>query len=190
MAWAASIGVAALLTGLSGGVVALVGFGADSIVDGVASAVMVWRFWQERAGARQVERMERQAARAVGAVLLLLGAYVAVDAVVSLAGDAAPDGSTAGLILAGASMLVLPWFAARKLRLAVLLGSAGLRGDGVLSLAGASLAAITLVSQILDRAAGWWWADGVAALLIAAFMLRESRRLIATASGEPAPAGR
>ena len=70
-------------------------------------------------------------------------------------------------------MLVLPILAKAKLRLARPLESSALHGDGVLSLAGAVLAAATLISFLLDSAFGWWWADAVAALLIAGTLLRE-----------------
>lgn len=68
---------------------------------------------------------------------------------------------------------MLPVLARAKLRLAGRLGSSALRGDGVLSLAGAALAAATLVSLLVQSAFGWWWADAVAALLIAGTLLRE-----------------
>jgi divalent metal cation (Fe/Co/Zn/Cd) transporter len=53
------------------------------------------------------------------------------------------------------------------------LESRALRGDGILSLTGAVLAGITLASLALNDALRWWWSDAVAALVIAAFMLRE-----------------
>jgi len=187
VAWAAVAGVTGLLAGLAGGVIALVGFGADSITDGVASAVLVWRFSRERSGASDQAPVERRAARVVGAILLLIGAYVSVVAVLSLARQSRPDGSTVGVVLTAASLLVLPGLARAKLRLAVSLESPGLRGDGVLSLAGALLALVTLVSLLLNEAFGWWWPDAIAAILIAAFMLREGATTV-RASGRAAPA--
>jgi divalent metal cation (Fe/Co/Zn/Cd) transporter len=67
----------------------------------------------------------------------------------------------------------LPVLAQAKLRLSKQLGSSALQGDGVLSLAGAALAAATLVSLLAQSAFGWWWADAVAALLIAGTLLRQ-----------------
>jgi divalent metal cation (Fe/Co/Zn/Cd) transporter len=61
------------------------------------------------------------------------------------------------------------------------LESAALRGDGVLSLAGAVLAAVTLASLAVNAAAGWWWSDAIAALLIAAYLLSEGWLVIAHA---------
>jgi putative Mn2+ efflux pump MntP len=71
-------------------------------------------------------------------------------------------------------VLVLPVLARAKLRLAGPLQSSALRGDGILSLAGAALASATLASLLLDASLGWWWSDAVAALVIAATLLGEA----------------
>ena len=176
VAWAAIVGAIAVVGGFAAGAIALVGFGADSITDGLASAVLVWRFGNEKAGQRNVERIERRAARVVGAILIAIGLYVSVSAILALAGHSAPRQSTVGLVLTAASVLVLPVLARAKLRLAGALQSSALRGDGVLSLAGAALAAVTLVSLALYKGLGWWWSDAIAALLIGTFLLREGWR--------------
>jgi divalent metal cation (Fe/Co/Zn/Cd) transporter len=166
-------GATALIAGLVAGSVALIGFGADSIVDGSASAVLVWRFSAERSGAGHAHVVERRAARLVGAILVVIGLYLTVAAVVALASHSHPQSTVVGAALTAASVLVLPVLARAKLRLAKQLGSSALRGDGVLSFAGAVLAAATLLSLLADSAFGWWWADAVAALLIAGTLLRE-----------------
>jgi divalent metal cation (Fe/Co/Zn/Cd) transporter len=76
---------------------------------------------------------------------------------------------------------VLPLLARAKLRLAAQLKSPGLRGDGVLSLAGAVLAAATLVSLVVDTTLDWWWADSVAALLVSTLLLVEGARTVTSA---------
>jgi divalent metal cation (Fe/Co/Zn/Cd) transporter len=173
VAWAAVVGASAVVAGLAAGAIALVGFGADSITDGLASAVLVWRFRHERSGASNTHLVERRAAQAVGAILILIGAYVSLSAITALVTHSAPDRSTAGLVLTAASLVVLPVLARAKLRLSGLLHSRALRGDGVLSLAGALLAGITLASLALHQILGWWWSDGVCALAIAVFLLHE-----------------
>jgi divalent metal cation (Fe/Co/Zn/Cd) transporter len=185
--WAAIVGAGAIAAGLAAGAIALVGFGADSITDGLASAVLVWRFRQERSGGRSVALIERRAARAVGAILVVIGLYVGASAVAALVGHSMPDDSIPGFVLTAASVVVLPVLARAKLRLADSLHSTALRGDGVLSLAGAALGAVTLASLALDSALGWWWSDAVAALLIAAFLVREGWFTAARARQEQAP---
>ena len=180
VAWATFVGVTALIAGFAAGAIALVGFGADSITDGSASAVLVWRFRHERSASGDLDLVELRAARAVGGVLVVIGAYVGVSAVAALAGHSVPVRSTVGVVLTAASILVLPVLARAKLRLARLLGSPALRGDGVLSLAGAALAAVALASLALNAAFGWWWSDAVAALVIAVVLLREGGRVLAS----------
>src|SRR5437016_5684179 len=118
VAWAGVVGATALIAGLVVGSVALVGFGADSIVDGSASAVLVWRFSAERTGASSADIVERRAARVVGGILVVIGVYLAVAAVVALANHSHPEHTAVGVALTGASVLVLPVLARAKLRLA------------------------------------------------------------------------
>jgi divalent metal cation (Fe/Co/Zn/Cd) transporter len=162
-----------LIAGLVAGSIALVGFGADSIVDGSASAVLVWRFSAERSGPSYADVLERRAARLVAAILFVIGLYLAVAAVFGLANHSHPESTSVGAALTAASVLVLPVLARAKLRLAKQLASSALHGDGALSLAGAVLAAATLISLVVDSTFGWWWADAAAALLIAGALLRE-----------------
>ena len=79
-----------------------------------------------------------------------------------------------------ASLLVLPWLARMKFRVAAGLGSRALRGDSVLTTAAAALAAITLAALVLNSALDWWWADPCAALLIAAGLTTEAIRVAAS----------
>jgi divalent metal cation (Fe/Co/Zn/Cd) transporter len=173
VAWAAVAGASAVIAGLEAGAIALVGFGADSATDGAASAVLVWRFHYERSGGQHVQLVERRAAKAVGTILILIGLYITASAIAALASHSGPDSSTVGVILTAASLLILPTLARAKLRLAAPLHSTALHGDGILSLGGAALAAVTLASLAVKSALGWWWSDAAAALLIAAFLLRE-----------------
>lgn len=173
VAWAVVAGAMAVVAGVLVGSVALLGFGADSIVDGSASAVLVWRFNAEREGAGNAAMVERRAARVVGGILVLIGLYLAVAAVVALTNHSHPQRTVVGIALTAASLLVLPVLARAKLRLAGQLGSSALRGDGVLSLAGAALAGATLAGLLAESAFGWWWADALAALVIAGTLLRE-----------------
>jgi divalent metal cation (Fe/Co/Zn/Cd) transporter len=78
-----------------------------------------------------------------------------------------------------ASLLFLPWLARAKWRVASELGSKALRGDSLLTGASATLAATTLLALVANAAFGWWWADPVAALLIAGALGFEATRAAA-----------
>jgi divalent metal cation (Fe/Co/Zn/Cd) transporter len=141
----------------------------------------VWCFRQERLGVRPSDELERRAALVVGVILVLIALYLAARASTALADQAGPEPSALGIALTSASMLVLPLLATMKLRLARSLASQALRADGVLSGAGAVLAAATLIGLVLNTTLDWWWADSVAALLIAAALLREGGRTVQAA---------
>ncbi|MDQ1521034.1 MAG: hypothetical protein QOI55_2107, partial [Actinomycetota bacterium] len=81
-----------------------------------------------------------------------------------------------GVTIAVASLLVLPVLAVRKRRLATQLRSPALGRDGVLSAAGAVLAFIALLAQVLNNAFGWWWSDAFGAVLITVFLGWEGLR--------------
>ena len=176
--WALGVGIAAIGVGTADRSLALVGFGLNSLVDGSASAVLVWRFSLEGRSADRANRVEHVALRLVGAALLSAATYVAVQAVRDLTTPSGPTPTTLAILLAGVSVLVLPLLAFIKLRLARKLGSTALRGDGVLSAAGASLASAALLGLVLSNAFGWWWADSIAALIIGTVLAREGWRAL------------
>jgi divalent metal cation (Fe/Co/Zn/Cd) transporter len=172
--WSSLVGVAALAAGFAAGSTALVGFGLDSLVDGGASVALIWRLRHELHGERTGEEVERRAARIVGALLGVIALYLIARAVVSLAEHSAPSSTTVGLVLTAASIVALPILGLNKLRLSRTLASQALRADGVLSVAGAALAGAALAGIELSTVLGVWWADSVAALLIALVLARES----------------
>jgi divalent metal cation (Fe/Co/Zn/Cd) transporter len=181
LVWASLVGLTAVIAGLAASSVALIGFGANSILDGSASAVLVVRFRHEHLGKGDADPVERRAGYAVGIAMIGVALYLAVSAVAALTSAAKPETSAIGVAIATASVVVFPVLARAKLRLAGPLGSTALRGDGLLSLAGAILAVATLASLALDSAFGWWWADAVAALLISAILLGEGARTLRSA---------
>jgi divalent metal cation (Fe/Co/Zn/Cd) transporter len=174
LAWALLVGGASVVAGVIAASTALVGFGLDSLLDGGASAVLLWRFREELRGHPHSHRLEQRAARVVGVLLTLIALYLVIRSSIALSDHTAPSASTVGLILTGASLFVLPVLAIAKLRLSERLGSRALRADAFLSGAGAALAAAALIGLALSTGLDLWWADSVAALLIAVMLSRES----------------
>jgi divalent metal cation (Fe/Co/Zn/Cd) transporter len=174
VAWAVLTGATSVVAGLIASSTALVGFGLNSLLDGGASAVLVWRFSEELRGHPHSHRLEQQAARVIGFLLAVIALYLVVRSSVALAHHEGPSGSVVGVVITGASLFVLPVLAAAKLRLSGRLGSRALRADGVLSTAGAALAAAALIGLAVSTGLDLWWADSVAALLIALVLIRES----------------
>lgn len=178
IAWDTIVGSLAIGTAIVTGSVVLAAFGLDAAIDAGASVLLIRRFRAERRHAHLGEAHEHQALVVVGTALLVFGVLVAAEAVHVLLSGTASRASTFGLEQAVASMLALPPLAWWKHRLAGRLGSRALRGDSILTGAGAVLATLALLGLVLERTLGWWWADPVAALLITAFLLWEGRKAV------------
>lgn len=165
--WNAIEAVVALTAGVAAGSIALIGFGLDAGVEFAAAGVALWYL----AGADR-ER-ERLAQRMIAASFLALAVYVAADSVRHLATGTHPDSSVPGLIIAAASLVVMPLLAISKRRLAVSLGSATLAAEAAETALCGWLSLVLLVGLAARTVAGWWWADPVAGLVIAALAVRE-----------------
>jgi divalent metal cation (Fe/Co/Zn/Cd) transporter len=170
------IAVFALVLGSATGSLALVAFGLESVVDSAASGVLLWRFGIEARHPHRGRRLEERVSRLIGAVLVVVATYLVTASVRALISGAATRESSASIALASASVALLPWIAYRKLTLARRLGSGSLRADGVLTLGGAVLAAMTLAAILITRYVGFEAADAVAALVVAAALLWEAAR--------------
>ena len=169
--------MAALVVSFLDGSLALAGLALTALLDSSASVVLVWRFRTERHDAVAAERLERRAQAWVALTMIVVALYVAVQSIRALIDGSHPEASAFGLILATASLVVLPWLARQKLRVASRLASRALRGDGVLTAASAALAAVALAALIVNSAFAWWWADPAAALLIATALAIEATRI-------------
>jgi divalent metal cation (Fe/Co/Zn/Cd) transporter len=182
IAWSGAVGSIAVYAALVSGSLSLLGFGADAVIDSVASIVLVWRFLDETRQPHRAVRVERAAERVVGLALVALALYLAASAIRALAAQTHPEASSVGLALLFASVVVLPPLAIGKYRVARRLESGALRADSILTAVAALLAAISLASLAASQAFGLWWADAGAALVVAAIVLREGWRSLGPAS--------
>jgi divalent metal cation (Fe/Co/Zn/Cd) transporter len=177
IAWNGVIGVCALVVGLTTGSLALAGFALNALLDSSASVVLAWRFRRERRDPVAAEQLERSAQTWIIAAMLVVALYVGFEAARALLDGSHPESSAFGLAIAAVSLGVLPPLGAMKFRVASHLRSHALRGDGILTLAAAALAAITLVALVANATLDWWWADPLAALLIAMALGTEGVRV-------------
>lgn len=161
-----------LLAGAMAGSVALVGFGADSLIEVSAAFAAQWRLRSD-GNVKKRAHAERTAVRVVGWCFLALGVYVVVDSAKTLWLRERPDTSIAGIVLTALSVVVMPLLAGAKRDVARGLSSAALRAEAAQTSLCAYLSAITLGGLVLNAAAGWWWADPVAALGMVPIIAKE-----------------
>jgi divalent metal cation (Fe/Co/Zn/Cd) transporter len=162
----------ALAAGVIAGSVALVGFGMDSVIELTAGAAALWRLHADVHPAKRA-RAEALTLRIVGACFLALALYVAYDAAHALLLRERPAESVPGIVLAAASLLIMPLLARGKRRVAFRMRSGALAAEAQQTALCASLSAILLGGLALNAAAGWWWADPVAALGMVPIIARE-----------------
>jgi divalent metal cation (Fe/Co/Zn/Cd) transporter len=168
-------GVAALWAGIEAQSIALVGFGLDSYIECAAAAVLLWRLAGESRGAdrEMIERSEKRVQRFIGATFLVLAIYVLAVSGWTLWTREAPAESRVGMLLAVASLVIMPLVAWGKLHAAVAINSMALRAEAKETLACSYLSLTLLLGLVANALAGWWWADPVAALFMVPWLVKE-----------------
>jgi divalent metal cation (Fe/Co/Zn/Cd) transporter len=165
-------GAVAITAALTAGSVALLGFGLDSVIEALASVIVIWRFTGDR---RLSDLAEKPAQRLVAVSFFLLAPYVAQDAIRTLIAGDHPSISWVGIGLSLSSLILMPLLGRAKQRIGSELGSGATAGEGAQNLLCAYLAAGVLTGLILNAAFGLWWADPVIALGIAGLAVKEGR---------------
>jgi divalent metal cation (Fe/Co/Zn/Cd) transporter len=176
VAWNLTEAAVALVAGATAHSIALVAFGMDSFIETASGALVGWRLVRELRGesVEQTASIERRTSRLAGGLLLLLAAYIIVDASLRLLGFAAePRPSVLGIIVTAAALLIMPVLAWLKLRTARELDSRALRADAFEAITCAGLSATTLAGLALNLTLGWTWADPLAALVLMPVITRE-----------------
>ena len=162
--------VIAITAGVIAGSVALVGFGLDSVVEVSSGLIILWQFRH-----KMPETREKQALRLMAFSFFALAAYVTVESVRALLGDAEPDASPVGIGLAAASLVIMPFLSWAQRRTGRALGSNAVVADSTQALLCTYLSAVLLVGLVLNATLGWSWADPIAGLIIAAVAVKEGR---------------
>jgi divalent metal cation (Fe/Co/Zn/Cd) transporter len=162
----------AIGAGIAAGSIALIGFGADSLIEALAGFIVVWLFTGDRRGSQSAER---RAQILIAATFFMLAGYVGIEAVRALASVDHPQVSWIGIGLAAVTAATMPLLAAAKRRV-----GAGLQSSATVKEAGQTqLCAYLSIALLLGLGAnallGWWWADPLAALVIAGVAVQEGR---------------
>jgi divalent metal cation (Fe/Co/Zn/Cd) transporter len=162
--------VVAITAGTIASSVALVGFGLDSVIEVSSAAAVAWQF-----AGRDPARRERVALRVIAWSFFALAAFVTAESVRALVGVREPEQSVVGVVLVAVSVVVMPFLSSAQRAAGRELGSASAVADSRQTLLCTYLSAAVLVGLVLNAALGWWWADPVAALGLAAVAVREGR---------------
>ena len=165
--------IIAISAGTVAGSIALIGFGLDSVIEVSSAAAVAWQF-----SASDPERREQVALRVIAGSFFALAAYVTVEALRTLVTGSEPERSTVGIVLVAVSVVVMPFLSWAQRRAGRELGSTSAVADSRQTLLCTYLSAGVLVGLVLNAALGWWWADPVVALGLAAVAVREGRNAL------------
>ena len=162
--------VIALAAGTVAGSTALIGFGLDSVIEVASATAVAWQF-----AGRDPEKRERTALKVIAVSFFALAAYVSVESVLSLLQGERAEHSTVGIVLAAVSLLIMPGLSYAQRKAGRELGSASAVADSKQTLLCTYLSAVLLVGLVVSSLFGWWWADPLAALVIAVVAVKEGR---------------
>jgi len=156
--------------------VLLAAFGIDSILELLSGGILLWRLRVEANGGdlERVESAEKRATKLTAIVLLLLCLYVLVSSIYGLVTHARAESSPLGIAVSFAALIVMPYLAYEKKRIARDIQSAALVEDATASITCAYMAGTVLLGLLLNTLFGWWWAEDVAGLVFLFWLGRET----------------
>lgn len=160
--------VVAIWAGSLASSAALIGFGLDSVVEVLSAAAIAWQFTR-----KDPERWEKVTVRAIGIAFFALAAYVTVDAAMALISQEGPDHSPLGLGITALSLIIMPLLAWFEVRTGRELDSKSVMADAKQLILCIYLSGAVFIGLVLNSLFGWWWADSVAALVVAFLAIRE-----------------
>jgi divalent metal cation (Fe/Co/Zn/Cd) transporter len=158
-------GAVGLWQGLAVGSVALTGWALGGGSEGLASAMVLWRF----TGARALsETAERRAQRGVAVSFWLTAPYLAAESIRHLASAHHADTSVIGIGLTAIALLLMPILGWANHKLGARLGSEATEGEGTQNYLCAVQAAGVLIGLAITATwSGGWWFDPTIGLVIA-----------------------
>ena len=173
LVWLGIEGAIGVVAGVLAGSIALVAFGLDSAIEGLASVIVIWRFTGNRTISPDAER---RAQKWVAVSFFLLAPYVAAEAIETLIEGTAAETSWLGIALTAGTLVLCPWLGRAKQRIGEKLGSRATYGEGTQNVLCAILAGAVLVGLAANTLFGMWWLDPVIALAISAMCVREGQK--------------
>lgn len=173
LAWMTTEGAVGVTAGIGSNSIALIGYGLDSTIEGVASVVIIWRFTGSRIDSGHAEV---RAQKAVATTFFLLAPYIVVAAAWHLVTGNEAQGSWVGIGLAVVSITLMPVFGRAKRRIGHRLRSSATAGEGTQNILCAYLSLAILLGLGANVLFGFWWADSLVALVVALVAIQAGAR--------------
>ena len=164
LGWMTAEGAIGVTAGIMANSIALIGYGLDSAIEGIASIVIIWRFTGRRIHS---DDAETRAQKVVAATFFLLAPYIVVSAMQRLVTGNQAHASWVGIGLAVVSIGLMPQFGRAKKRIGDRLRSHATAGEGTQNILCAYLSLAILLGLGANALFGLWWADPLVALIVA-----------------------
>lgn len=154
--------------------IALIGFGLDSIIESLSGLVLIWRLSQHRKISKTAEeRLEKRATKFIAITFFILGVYISFQSVRKLVIEEIPEPSLPGIVIATTSIIIMPLLTWQKYKTGKQINSRALVADSKETLACAFLSLALLLGLGTNYLFGFWRADPIVGMIIAAFLFRE-----------------
>ncbi len=171
--------ILSIIAGIIAGSTALLGFGSDSLVESLSATIMIWRF--RKHGVLSIEEedeIEKKATFLVGITFFIFGIYVLLESIRKLIVADKPEPSLIGIMIAIASIIVMPILFYAKYKTGKSLDSKSLVADSKQTLACLFMSFSLLIGLGLNYEFGFWQADPIVGLIIVAFLFKEGYEII------------
>jgi divalent metal cation (Fe/Co/Zn/Cd) transporter len=159
--------------GLAANSLALIAFGLDSLVEVFASLVVIWHMQDAAESATTARR--RRALRLVAAAFGVLALYLLGASAHNVWSGSRAEESPIGVAYLGLTAVVMFALARRKKVTGQAAQSDPLLAEASMTFLDGCLSTGILAALAANALWAWWWADPLAAALVAVFCLKEAR---------------
>jgi divalent metal cation (Fe/Co/Zn/Cd) transporter len=171
--------ILSIFAGIIAGSTALLGFGSDSLVESLSGTIMIWRFRKHGVISKiEEDEVEKKATFFVGISFFIFGFYILFESIKKLIIEEKPEPSIVGIIIAIASIVVMPILFYLKYKTGKDIDSRSLIADSKQTLVCLFMSISLLIGLSLNYLFGFWQADPIVGLIIVAFLFKEGYEII------------
>lgn len=160
-----------IMAGISTHSISLFGFGIDSVIEILASVVVIWQL--KSIGGNK----ERIAERLIGVAFILLSLYIVIQSYFSIMYKVHPSTSVFGMVFIAVTAIVMFSLSYGKSVIGKQLGNKVLQSEAKITLIDGLLATSVLIGLLLNAMLGLWWADIISGFILVWYGLEEVRHI-------------